>query len=49
MCYYLPSPWPQGIPTPALEHNWSSQPTPKIFHRNFNQILGISEKFEFIF
>ena len=37
MFYYLPLPWPQGIPTPALEH------------LNFNQILGISEKLELIF
>ena len=40
MCYYLPSAWPQGIPTPAL----SSQPALQIFHLNFNQILGILEK-----
>ena len=44
MCYYLPSPWPQGIPTPALEHNRSCQPALQILHLNFNQILGILEK-----
>lgn len=49
MCYYLPSPWPQGIPTPALEHNRSSQPAHQILHLNLNQILGISEKLELIF
>ena len=49
MCYYLPSPWPQGIPTAALEHNRSSQPTLQILHLNFNQILGISEKLELHF
>ena len=49
MCYYLPSPWPQGIPTPGLEHNQSSHPTLQILHLNFNQILGISEKLELTF
>ena len=49
MCYYLLSPWPQGIPTAALEHNRSSQPTLQILHLNFNQILGISEKLELTF
>ena len=49
MCYYLPSPWPQGIPTPALEHNRSFQPALQILHLNFSQILGISEKLELIF
>ena len=49
MCYYLPSPWPQGIPTPALKHNRSSHPTHQILHLNFNEILGISEKLELIF
>ena len=44
MCYYLLSPWPQGIPIPALEHNWSRKPAFPIFHLNFNQILGILEK-----
>ena len=44
MCYYLLSPWPQGIPTPALEHNWSRQTALQILHLNFNQILGILEK-----
>ena len=46
MCYYLPSAWPQGIPTPGLEHNQSSQPASQILHLNFNQIL---EKLELIF
>ena len=44
MCYYLPSAWPQGIPTPALEHNSSSQRALQIFHLNFTQILVILEK-----
>ena len=44
MCYYLPSPWLQGIPTPGLEHNRSSQTASQILHLNFNQILGILEK-----
>ena len=47
MCYYLPSPWLQGIPTPGLEHNRSSQTLQtalQILHLNFNQILGILEK-----
>ena len=46
MCYYLPSPWLQGIPTPGLEHNRSSQTASQILHLNFNQIL---EKLELIF
>ena len=49
MCYYLPSAWPQGIPTPALEHNRSSHPALQILHLNFNQIVGISEKLALIF
>ena len=44
MFYYLPLPWPQGIPTPAPEHNRSSQTALQILHLNFNQILGILEK-----
>ena len=44
MCYYLLSPWPQGIPTPGLEHNRSSQTALQILHLNFNQIFGILEK-----
>ena len=46
MCYYLPSAWPQGNPTPALKHNRSSQPASQILHLDFNQIL---EKLELIF
>ena len=49
MCYYLPLPWPQGIPAPGLEHNRSSHPALQILHLNFNQILGISEKLGLIF
>ena len=49
MCYYLPLPWPQGIPKPGLEHNRSSHLTLQILHLNFNQILGISEKLELTF
>ena len=44
MCYYPPSAWPQGIPTPGLEHNRSSQTALQILHLNFNQILEILEK-----